>query len=48
MSPFIQRDYNFTFCAFIGMLIGAWLGNYLVGLVVGGGVGLIIYFYSQR
>jgi len=43
-----QRDYNFTFCAFLGLVIGAWLGDFVIGLIVGGGIGLIIYFYSQK
>ena len=43
-----QKDYNFTFCAFLGLVIGAWLGNFVIGLIVGGGIGLIIYFYSQK
>ena len=43
-----QNDYVFTFCAFIGLVIGAVLGNYVAGLIVGGGVGVIIYFYSKK
>ena len=43
-----QKDYNFTFCAFIGLVLGALLGNYIYGLIIGGIIGVIIYIASKN
>jgi len=45
---FIQDDYTFTFCTFLGVIIGVWTNYFLECVLIGIVVGALLRVYTRR